>query len=117
MQKQGVAIFFTLQFNPIYCVCVCVCGAGSKAPFITFQVFSFGFELAMQDSLQVFIVLKPSIICTFLIRSGILQKMLTALVNLVWNTQKSKRTVFFECQGTMFLSIEKVLKKISEDQP
>ena len=24
---------------------------------------------------------------------------------------------FFECQGKMFLSIEKVLEKISEDQP
>ena len=43
--------------------------------------------------------------------------MLTALFNLVWNTQKSKWTMFFECQGKMFLSIEKVLEKISEDQP
>ena len=32
---------------------------------------------------QVFIVLKPGIICTFLIHSGCLQKMLTALFNLV----------------------------------
>ena len=43
--------------------------------------------------------------------------MLTALSNLVWNTQKSKWTIFFECQGKMFLSIEKVSEKISEDQP
>ena len=51
------------------------------------------FELAMQDShpsLQDFhprshpsLVLKPGIICTFLIHSGSLQKMLTALFNLV----------------------------------
>ena len=41
------------------------------------------------------LVLKPGIICTFLIHSGSLQKMLTALFNLVWNTQKSKWTIFF----------------------
>ena len=43
--------------------------------------------------------------------------MLTALFNLVWNTQKSKWTILLECQGKMFLRIEKVLEKISEDQP
>ena len=56
-------------------------------------------------------------ICTFLIHSGSLQKMLTALFNLVWNTQKSKWTILFECQGKMLLSIEKVLEKINEDHP
>ena len=48
----------------------------------------------MQDSLQVFIVLIPDIICTFLIHYGSLQKVLTALFNFVWNTQKSKLTIF-----------------------
>ena len=52
-----------------------------------------------------------------MIHSGGLQKMLAALFNLLWNTQKSKWTIFFECPGKMFLSIEKVLEKISEDQP
>ena len=42
--------------------------------------------------------------------------MLTAFFNLVWNTQKSKWTIFFECPGKKFLCIEKVLEKISEDQ-
>ena len=28
-----------------------------------------------------------------------------------------KWTIFFECQGKMFISIEKVLEKISENQP
>ena len=42
--------------------------------------------------------------------------MLFALFNLVWNKQKSKLKFFFECQDKMFLSIEKVLEKISEDQ-
>ena len=62
-------------------------------------------------------VLKPGIICTFLIHSSSLQKMLTALFNLVWNTQKSIWTIFFECQGKVFLSIKKILEKISQDQP
>ena len=45
--------------------------------------------------------------------------MFAALFNLVWNTQKSKWPIFFECQGQVlkrFLSIEKVLEKISEEQ-
>ena len=56
-------------------------------------------------------------IYTFLIHYSSVQKMLTALFNFVWNTQKNKWTIFFECPGKMFLSIEKVLKKISENQP
>ena len=62
-------------------------------------------------------MLKPGIICTFLIHSGSLQKMLTALFNLAWNIQKSKWAILFDCQGKMLLSIEKVLEKISEGQP
>ena len=57
------------------------------------------------------------VICTFLTHYGSAQKMLTALFNFVWNTQKNKWTIFFECPGKMFLSVEKVLKKISEGQP
>ena len=60
------------------------------------------------------LVRKPGIICTFLIHSGSLQKMLTALFR---DTQKSIWTIFFECQGKVFLSIEKILEKISQDQP
>ena len=41
------------------------------------------------------LVLKPGIVDTFLIHSGSLQKMLTALLNVVWNTQKSKWTILF----------------------
>ena len=44
------------------------------------------FELAMQDfhpGSNPSLVIKPSIICTFLIHSGSLQKMLAALFNLV----------------------------------
>ena len=63
------------------------------------------------------LVLKPGIICPFLIHSGSLQKMLTALFNLVQNTQKSKCTIFFKGQGKVFLNIEKILEKISQNQP
>ena len=41
------------------------------------------FELAMQDSHPTLYCTKSGIICTFLIHSGGLQKMLTALFNLV----------------------------------
>ena len=44
--------------------------------------------------IHVFILLKPGIICTFLIHFGSLQKMLTALFNIVQNTQKSKWKFF-----------------------
>ena len=61
------------------------------------------------------LVLKPGIIYTFLIHSGSLQKMLTALFNLVQNTQKS--TWIFWVQHKVFLCIKKILEKISQDQP
>ena len=86
---------------------------------VSFPLLLFGssvFELATQDS-QVFTVVKPDIICTFLIHYGSLQKMLTYSFNFVWNTQKSKCAISFENPGKMFLSIENVFKKISEDQP
>ena len=59
-----------------------LCVGKSKIPFIIFRIFgllSYPFKILI----HVFIVLKPGIICTFLIHSGSLQKMLTALFNLV----------------------------------
>ena len=70
----GCHFFITLQFNHIYCVCW-----ESKVPFITFRIFSLLSE-PFKIVIQVFIVLKPVIICTFLIHSGSLQKMLFALL-------------------------------------
>ena len=78
------------------------------------------FELGMQDfhpRSHPSLVLKPGIIYTFLIHSGSLQKMLTALFNLFQDTQKSIWTIFFECQGKVFFSMEKILEKISQEQP
>ena len=63
------------------------------------------------------LVLKPGNICTFLIHSGSLQKILTTLFNLAQNTQKSIWTIFLECQVKVFLSIKNILEKISQDQP
>ena len=71
----------------------------------------------MQDSDPTFIVLKPNIICTFLTDYGSVQKMLTAFFNFVGNMQKNKWILFLSAQAQMFLSIEKVLKKIGEGKP
>ena len=90
-------------------------GGGSKFPFITFWIISL-LSYPYKILIQVFIVVKPDISCTFLINYGSLQKMLTALFNFVWDIQKSKCAISFECPGKTFLSIENVLKKISEDQ-
>ena len=72
----GVAtLFTTLQFSSIA---------------FTFSDLQ-SFELAMQDfqpRSHPSLVLKPGIICAFLI-SGSVQKMLTALFNLIQNTLKS----------------------------
>ena len=94
-----------------------MCGK-SKAPFITFRIFSllsYPFKILIKILIQVFIVLKPGIICTFVIHSVSLQKILTVLFNLKY-TEKLMDN-FFECPGKVFLSIENVLEKISEDQP
>ena len=110
---EGVATFLLLYISIIFTV---FGEGGSKVSFITFWIFSLS-SYPCKILIQVFIVLKPDIICTFLIHSGSLQKMLTALFNLVSNAQKSKWIIYFECQGKIFLSIEKVLEKVSEDQP
>ena len=71
----------------------------------------------MQDSGPSFYCTKTEYHLYISDRYDSVQKLLTALFNFVWNTQKNKWTIFFECPGKIFLSIEKVLKKISEDQP
>ena len=58
-----------------------------------------------------FIVLKHCIICIFVIHSGRVQKMLTALL------QKTTGTNFFGYKGKMYLNIEKFLVNASEEQP
>ena len=57
--------------------------------------------------IQVFILLKLNIICTFLINYGSVQKMFTALCNFVWNTQKNMRATFLSAQARSFLALER----------
>ena len=52
------------------------------------------------------LVLKPGIVGTFLIHSGSLQKMLTALFNLVWNTQKNGQ-FFLSAKARCFLVLKR----------
>ena len=85
--EMGVCHFsITLQLSHIYCV-----WGESKVPFITFWIFSI-LSQPFKILIHVFIVLKPGIICTFLVHSGNLQKVLTALFNLKY-TEKL-RTFF-----------------------
>ena len=72
-----------------------LCEEKVKFPFITFFFF-FLLNQPCKVLIQVFIVLKPGIICAFMIHSGSLQKRLTPLFNLVWNTRKSKWKILFE---------------------
>ena len=103
MQKQGVAAFllyssitFTLRVGNI--------------KFLLLHFILQSFDLAMQDS-------DPSFYSTkTLINSGSVQKILTTLLKLVQNTQKTTQTNLFEYQGKMFLNIETVLIKVSEKQ-
>ena len=100
--RNGESSLFLLLYSSITFT---VCGE-SKLLFTSFQIFS----LLSQPSkilIQVFTVLKPDIICTFLIHYGSLQKMLTALFDFLWNTQKRNWTNFFEWPGKILLSIEK----------
>ena len=83
--------YLKVQLHLLLCVCVCVCvgggGGENKVPFLTFWIFSL-LSYPCKILIQVFIVLRPGIIYAFLIHTDSLQKMLTALFNLVW-------TIFF----------------------
>ena len=94
----GCHVFITLQFNHIYCV-----GKIRLQGYIYYFSDLQSFELPCKILIQVFIVLKPDIIWTFLIHSGSLQKnkkkqkqkkIVTALFDFVRNTQKRKLTIF-----------------------
>ena len=103
VEMGGLPLFyyFTVQFSPIYCV-----HGESKVPLYYFlDLQSFG--LAMQDfhsRSHSSLLLKPGIICTFLIHSGSLKKMLTALFR---NTQKSIWTIFLSAKAKCFLVLKR----------
>ena len=67
----GVATFLLVYSSVTFTVC-------GEVLFITFRIFSILSE-PFKILIHFFYVLKPGIICIFLIHSGSLQKMLTAL--------------------------------------
>ena len=93
---MGEGTFFLLYSLVIFTVC----REKVRFPLLLFESLVFSVSHARFSFKS---LLKPGIICTFLIHSGSLQKMLTALFNLVWNTQKSKSTIFLECRGKVLL--------------
>ena len=97
---------------------VCV-GGKSKVTFNTSfnNIVLHSFELATQDSHPILVFVYS--ICIFLMNSESVENIMTALFKLVWNTQKGTSTNLFEYHGEieMFLNIENVLVKISEEQP
>ena len=95
--RGGLPLFLLLYSSIIFTLCV----EKVKFPLLLFR-FS-AFELVM----QVFIVLKHYIIWIFLIHSGSVQIMLTALFISVWNTQKTTWTNFFKHHGKMFLILKR----------
>ena len=83
MYKWGVTTLLLLFSSITFTVCGGRGGeGGSKVLFITFQILSI-LSYPLKILIQVLTVLKPGIICTFLIHSGSLQELLTALFNLV----------------------------------
>ena len=100
----GCHFFITLQFNHIYCV-----SGKSKVPFITFRIFSI-LSQPFKILIHVFIVLKPGIICTFLIHSGSLQKMLTALTQFEMH-RKVNGQFFLSAQARCFLVLKRFQKR------
>ena len=100
MQKYargGDAAFLLLFSSITFTVSV------KKLKFSLLLLILWSFVLVMQDS--------------HLIYSGSVKKTLTALFKLIWNTQKSTWTNFLAYQGKTFLSIGKILMKVSEEQP
>ena len=95
--KRGDAAFLSLYSSITFTVSV------KKLKFSLLLLILWSFVLVMQDS--------------HLIYSRSVKKTLTALFKLIWNTQKRTWTNFFAYQGKMFLSIEKILMKVSEEQP
>ena len=74
MEGGRGATFLLLYSSVIFTVCE------GKA---RFPLLLFGSSV-LQDSDPTFYLLKPNIICTFLIHNGSVQKMLTAFFNFVW---------------------------------
>ena len=108
MQKQegGFATFSVLYSSITFTVCAC---GESKVSFITFRIFSI-LSQPFKTLIHIFIVLKPDIICTFLIYSGSLQKMLTALTQFEIH-RKVNGKLFLSAQTRCFLVLKRFQKR------
>ena len=106
-----------MQLNHIYCV-----GGGSKVPFLPFgsSVFwvsharfsskslTFSSTFSSKVSYQNLVSFVHFWAILVVYKKAWLLYLTLGNWNWNWNTQKSKWTIPFECQGKMFLSIEKV---------
>ena len=104
--KRGVGAemggcYFLLLYNLILFT---GCVGKVKFPLLLFGSSVFGSHLKVL--IQVFTVLKHWMICIFLIHSGNVQEMLTALFKLVWNTQKHTWTIFLSTKAKFFLILK-----------
>ena len=103
-RKGGLPLFLLLYSS----ITFTVCGGKVRFHLLLFRSSVFWVSHAQFSSKS----LTPDIICKFLIHSGSLQKMLTALFNLVWNTQKSKWENVLSAKARCFL----VLKRFKKDK-
>ena len=97
--RNGVATFLLFYISITFILCL----GKVRFPIQVFSLLSQPFKIIV----QVFIALKTDIICTFLIHYGSVQKLLTALIDFVWNTQKSKLTIFLRTQARCFLVLKR----------
>ena len=115
VEMGEVATFFTtLQFSS---VTFTACGESKVSLYYFLDLQSF--ELAMQDfhpRSHSSLLIKPGIICTFLIHSVSLQKCRLLYLTQFEIHRKVNGQIFFECQCKVFLIIAKFLEKVSEDQ-
>ena len=103
-----IATFLLLYYSIAFTLCVHVEGGRSKVPLLHFGSSVFRVNQASFSSKSLW-CLYPSlhcIICIFLIHSDILQRMLTALFKLVWNTQKTTCTIFLSTKSRCFLILK-----------
>ena len=97
--RNGVATFLLFYISITFILCL----GKVRFPIQVFSLLSQPFKIIV----QVFIALKTDIICTFLIHYGSVQKLLTALIDFVWNTQKSKLTIFLRTQARCFIVLKR----------
>ena len=108
MQKWGVSTFILLYSSVIITAC-----EGK----VRFSLLLFGSSIFQVSHARFFIILKPVSHPTLYYTKTWYELYISD--PFLWSLQKmkSKWTIFFECPSKMFFSFEKVIEKISEEQP